>query len=369
MRVMFTENSSRLPVTAAQWGALVEKSPACTIFQTYEWFDSWWHAYGSRHRIFMPALFDGDELVGLAPLVRSRGPLGLRQLEFASSQNADYQAIVVKADSERVVSWEFCKFLQRHRSEWDMVVLRNLPLDSPALAVMRDQLAAAGLRLIELERIVCPTLVMSGREDEISRLLDKYSFRRRIKALERLGPLGFQVLNGSDAIDAALPILFAQHRRRWTATGMASQFDDSATRKFYRHLAHALDRRGWLHFSLLSCGDKVVACHLGFKYRRRLYWYKPSFDPDYSRYSPGLVLLHRLMTDALALGLEELDFTVGEEQFKQRFANSRRTNVNMRIFHSPVLHAAGLAYGHARITARDLYRRARRVGPSMTPRG
>jgi CelD/BcsL family acetyltransferase involved in cellulose biosynthesis len=89
-----------------------------------------------------------------------------------------------------------------------------------------------------------------------------------------------------------------------------------------------------------------------------LYWYKPSFDPAYSRHSPGLVLLHYLVKDAVERGLDEFDFTVGAESFKLRFANEIRTNARFRVFHNGTYYAAALAYGRARRESGRWLRRA-----------
>ena len=75
-------NLADLPVDHKQWNALVAETAGATVFQTYEWFECWWKAFGSRHELFLVTLLDNDSLVGIAPLMLVRR-IRLRQLELS----------------------------------------------------------------------------------------------------------------------------------------------------------------------------------------------------------------------------------------------------------------------------------------------
>ena len=341
------------------WNDLVSASLDRTVFQTYEWCAAWWDAFGER---FSPQVFtarDAEAIVGLAPFMISRNPLGLRQVEFLANGRADYHGLTARPGYEPAVARALVQTISGSRDQWDMVILENLPRDSQMSRLLRTELASTGLHYFELDPVACPAVILHGYEKTILERLDRYSIRRKIRSIQGVGPVRYDVVNGDEAVSALLPTLFDQHRRRWNALGQRSQFEDEQTRSFFRSLALALDRKGWLHFSKLTCGKQVVACHLGFQYCGRLYWYKPSFDPSYSRHSPGLVLLHYLVKDAVERGLDEFDFTVGAESFKLRFANEIRTNARIRVFHNRTYYAAALAYGRARRESGRCLRRAR----------
>jgi CelD/BcsL family acetyltransferase involved in cellulose biosynthesis len=77
-----------------------------------------------------------------------------------------------------------------------------------------------------------------------------------------------------------------------------------------------------------------IAFHFGFDYFGSLIWYKPSFDVRYAEHSPGLLLTRKIIEDGLQRSKRELDFTIGEEAFKDRFANVSRFNVTLSVYHS-----------------------------------
>jgi CelD/BcsL family acetyltransferase involved in cellulose biosynthesis len=72
--------------------------------------------------------------------------------------------------------------------------------------------------------------------------------------------------------------------------------------------------------------------HFGFEFGDRLTWYKPAFDVEFAKHSPGEVLIKYLLEYALERKVGELDFTIGEEAFKYRFANHVRANYAVRAF-------------------------------------
>ena len=128
-------------------------------------------------------------------------------------------------------------------------------------------------------------------------------------------------------------------------------------------MADTLGKAGWLHFSMIECGTKPAAYHFGFCYNGALSWYKPSFDHEFAGQSPGTVLIRYLIEDASSRKLRELDFSGGEEPFKDRFSNNRRTNLNLRVFSRRSLHLAFTTAARLRDMAGRAWRAKRRLIP------
>jgi CelD/BcsL family acetyltransferase involved in cellulose biosynthesis len=60
---------------APAWGRLYRRCSAATPFQSHAWLHSWWLSYGTRGRLALVVVRDGDELRAAAPLMRVRRPL------------------------------------------------------------------------------------------------------------------------------------------------------------------------------------------------------------------------------------------------------------------------------------------------------
>ena len=87
---------------------------------------------------------------------------------------------------------------------------------------------------------------------------------------------------------------------------------------------------------VLSVGGKPAAMHFGFHHPDAIYWYKPAFDLELSKGSPGRVLLAHLFARADAQGLDRVDLLKGTEDYKTDWANhSRETITSTLIARTP----------------------------------
>jgi len=346
-----------LPVSREQWNALAGATPGATLFQTYEWFQCWWNAFGAGKELFCATIWEDGSLLGIVPLMRFRR-YGIRHLEFVGSPNGDYQDFIL-GDRSAALLPEIARFLYAERGQWDTLVLRNLPMESPTHHALPGLMRDAGLHATDLERVACPTLQLASRGEATHKLIDRYSIRRRIKAMRQRGEISFRRITTKQELEAHLPQFFEQYVERRRGSPAARTFLRADVRDFFERLSDAMLTAGWLHFSALALDGHPAAYHLGFEYRGRLYWYKPSFDPALRSLSPGLVLLHFLIRDAVERHLDELDFTVGAEPFKYRYSNAERTNANVRVFRSRIHYATFLAVARLRGTASRLRRATR----------
>jgi len=330
IRFVLSRQLEELPVDRQQWNALAAETAGASVFQTYEWFESWWTALGGKNELCVVTMWDSEALVGIAPLMIERHR-GLRYLEFVGSPNADYQDFILGSQPGEVLA-ALATFLASQRRAWDMMALRNLPTESITRRKFPGLLNATGIDTTDNELIACPTLEIATQPDEVRRRLNAYSFRRRVRQLSGLGELQYTRLSATEELDHYLPLFFAQYIEQRTGSRAAKFFSRPDAREFYSTLARSMLRAGWLHFSVLKCGGRPVSFHFGFEYGGRLYWYKPCYDPAVGRMSPGKVLLSHLIRDALERNLDELDFTVGAEPFKYRYTRTQRTNVTLRAF-------------------------------------
>jgi len=76
--------------------------------------------------------------------------------------------------------------------------------------------------------------------------------------------------------------------------------------------------------SALYAGEHLVAAHLGLRSEEVLHWWITAYNPEFSKYSPGAVLLVRLMEESARRGLKEIDLGKGDEPYKASFQSDAR---------------------------------------------
>jgi hypothetical protein len=141
--------------------------------------------------------------------------------------------------------------------------------------------------------------------------------RQRRRLEKDVGPVRFQLDDPRpEVFDTCVQWKSSQYR----ATGLTDMFADPRNVALFRRLRE----RGVLLVSSLFAGDKLLAAHFGSSSDRRLGWWVPAYDPAYSKYSPGRLLLEELMKASQARGDLEFDFLIGDEAYKFHFATHNR---------------------------------------------
>jgi CelD/BcsL family acetyltransferase involved in cellulose biosynthesis len=143
---------------------------------------------------------------------------------------------------------------------------------------------------------------------------------RRARQIERsLGPLRFE---WDDHDPALLDLLMQWKSLQYQRTSARDLFAEPWARAAL-HAFHELDDDPECtgHLATLRAGDHVVAMHFGIARGPVLHYWFPVYDTEFSKYSPGNVLLHEMITAAPARGITLVDLGRGDQEYKRRVAN------------------------------------------------
>ena len=112
---------------------------------------------------------------------------------------------------------------------------------------------------------------------------------------------------------------------KWkSAQYLASGYDDLFADAKNRRLFTELQARNLVLVSSLSAGGNVIAVHLGASHEGSLYWWIPSYGPEFGKFSPGRLLLESLIKASFERGDKEFDFLIGDEAYKWNYATHTR---------------------------------------------
>ncbi|MES9616727.1 GNAT family N-acetyltransferase [Streptomyces tuirus] len=104
----------------------------------------------------------------------------------------------------------------------------------------------------------------------------------------------------------------AQYRR----TGRSDRFAQRWIRQLVQDLFHHHSGPFAGILSVLYADGAPVAAHFGLRSDKVLACWFPAYDPDYSRYSPGLILHLHMAEAAAADGIAYLDLGRGRKEYK-----------------------------------------------------
>jgi len=135
------------------------------------------------------------------------------------------------------------------------------------------------------------------------------------RKLEReQGKLTFKLHDAGNTLEQVLSWKSAQYLR----SGIVDVFASRWTRELLQNLSR-IDTPDFAGVcSGLRAGDRLIAAHVGMRSRHVLHYWFPAYDPEFAKYSTGIILLLRIAEAAAALGVRLLDLGKGDEQYKER---------------------------------------------------
>ncbi|GGZ63293.1 hypothetical protein GCM10010387_65890 [Streptomyces inusitatus] len=124
---------------------------------------------------------------------------------------------------------------------------------------------------------------------------------------------------------AALRTLMEWKSAQYRRTGRGDRFAKGWINELAR-LLHGSTAPGCSGvLSVLYAADRPVAAHFGLRSRTVLAYWFPAYDPEFARYSPGLILLLRMARASAAAGTHLLDLGRGPARYKESLSTGRLT--------------------------------------------
>ncbi len=337
----------------ARWEMLLRRSAFPTPFMTCDWHRVWWQHFqeGDLHLV---GWFEGDELVGLAPLYVSDGSVHCCLRPVGGVEIADYLDILAVAGREEEIYSAFLEHLESPDAPpWTEVELINLPEATPTHRRLPTLAQERGWWAWMSVEDVCPVIPLPDTFDGYLQRLDKkqrHEVRRKRRRLFRFATeVQHHVVREGEDLQAAMDIFVDLHRRSHPDK---AAFMTPRMEAFFRAMADMARARGWLHLSFLEVDGHAVATLLCFDYDDRRMVYNSGFDPEAAaELSPGWNLVVFEIEDAINQGLRIFDFLQGDEEYKFRLGavsthvyrvRLRREPLPLRAMEEPVAASANI---------------------------
>ena len=295
-----------------EWCALLSRCPDATPFQHPGWLIPWWRYFGSGDLLTLAIRVDG-QLVALAPMFLHDWA-GRRQITLLGTGTSDYLDIV--ADPRHASEAMRCVYdcLQRQRDRWDTCDWQDLLSGS---AIMRTLPAEFSVEESKSEPCVAVPLPEGTPADWFAALPHglRRNLRRYRQHLETRGTVECTRCD-SDPDGALLRALFDLHTQRWQHKGGEGVLGSESLYYFHREVCQELGIAGLLRFYIIRMADRIVAIIYGYCFRNTFYSYLGGFDPELTPFSPGSLILHYGISQAMEERVRRWDFLRGEERYK-----------------------------------------------------
>lgn len=307
---------SQLSAMSGEWWALWHAVPHATPFSSPAWLLCWARHYAPE-RTRAIAIREHGVLVALLPFFTWRGALLL-----AGTGPTDYgEALILPGREELAQTLLHSLTTQAAAPACTRIDLQQLTPDSPLLHATASQ----GWRSEIVEGDVCPVACALGEDGMqcASRAL-RAELRRSLRKLQQQGEVELGGARAGELRSAARTLEWL-HGRRWRQRGERGKLADPLMCAFLRSLIPELERADLLRFCRLKCAQRPLAAALVMQRGDAAHFYLTGFDPEWSRYSPGLLTIAEAMRAAFAEGAREFHFLRGSEPYKYRLGAQDRS--------------------------------------------
>jgi CelD/BcsL family acetyltransferase involved in cellulose biosynthesis len=302
---------------AGTWDDFVRVMPRPSPLLLHGWLQEWWRHYGGSGELAVQAAFRDGKLVAALPLCVQRRR-GLKVLTFLGGDQSPLADLLL---AEREDQSTAVALAQRAAgSKHDFADFFGLPSDSRLAAA----LGPASLHMIM--RAEAPVMDLTGgdwntvyRAKTTSKKRGQH--RRRRRQLAALGRLETTVARTAEELAPALEDAFVLHKRRWRGRPDQSGFTTSTGMRFQRRATAALAEVDVPRIVTLKLDGRPIAFAYYFALEERMICHRLAFDPEFERYSPGLVNRFDALEIATSEGAKRVEFLGGTERYKMELAD------------------------------------------------
>jgi CelD/BcsL family acetyltransferase involved in cellulose biosynthesis len=315
VNVEIIRDAAKFEMLRDAWQALAGRA-ALSPFQNFDWLRSWMNTVGSDGRsICVVVMREGETLLATMPLT-IRKYNGIRLLEWMGAKATDYNDILM--DPQLDVS-ETCARLWECLEKdagFDVARFGQVRTDAKIYAFLEAKKpwieTREGSVVISLTQ-KSSTEWLAGRSPKAREQIN-YGLRR----MKRTG-FEYHVCEPSENLTVVMDALIEQKRAWLKARNIEGLVSDEKGERFVRDAVKEMAMSGSLHLSVIRSEQHIAACHFGFMNAGVLYYYMPTYDPEFSKYSFGNLLRESLIMWACDHQLNTFDMLLGEHEYKSQY--------------------------------------------------
>ncbi len=282
---------------APEWETLWQNDKTATPFQHPAWLIPWTkHLWGGGELILMEER-EAGKLTGLLPLFR--WGQDKTTVSLLGAGVSDYGGIL---GSFRNLQLPPDAILEEVRSP--LAPCSN----TPGAVTVRE-------RLLTEPCSVCPVLELANYPQTLNPKL-KQDLHRAQNKIAKQSPTYTQTTDPE--------VFLTLHAKRW------NQSPEPKLQAFQTEVIQNFAARNLLRLHLLTLNRIPAAAIFAIKAHATLYCYLTAYDPQFTKLSPGAVLLAHAIEEAKSEGLQEVDFLRGPEPYKYLWGAKDRINYRVR---------------------------------------
>ncbi len=312
------------PEAYAMHRALAAEAVAFGAAQGPHWTEAW-GAQNESELVYVVLVEEGQPVLSLPLEIRRDRHVTVATIPGGSHANGSFPALRQGFKAELDMD-ELGRTLRDHCPEIDVLALERM---RPSMSdVANPFLPHATNTSVDAD-------LAADLEGGFGAWLDRNSGKNKRKkhrqdhdAMAAEGVVNIKVVRSPLEAKALLDTFFAMKGRRFTEIGVEDVFADAAVQRFFHRLVREglTDTANRFDLTVLRVGQRVIAIAGHSILPDRMVCEFSSFEPietPIRSVSPSLYMHYESIERAAQAGLRYYDFSVGEDEYKKRWCDTR----------------------------------------------
>lgn len=321
LRGILVDDAEKLEPYRHAWDALAVSH--CLPYCSPAWMLSWWrHVAPANALLRTILLFDGNDLVGVAPLFLDRGVGGLIRCRVLGARTSSLDLLVAKG-FEREAGAIVAELVGCSEPSPDLVMLEGVPRDRDWPRFLEESWPRGRMRSYRQFTQPAPRAHLDGRTYDEWFQSRSYHFRKSMRHyLRQLEEAGGTIRLGTDAIELRRDLeSFARlHYQRWMSRG-GSGVLNARVQRMLEDVAGQLTGQQRFRIVSIEVGGETIGSIICVSAGGEAAAWSSGFDERWSRFEPSILAMLAAFRYALTFGDSTLDLGAGGQPYKYRFSD------------------------------------------------
>jgi CelD/BcsL family acetyltransferase involved in cellulose biosynthesis len=324
VRVEWTTDITRLAALEGAWRELEMAVQHRTHVSTFDFLYPWYRHYAGDYggMPLVGAAWEGDRLVGVAPLTRRRGTLGripVTRVDFAPNDSIAGEFLL--PDDRPEIAAAFIESLSA-QPRFDVICLNGFDAASPLLPALESAAHVHRFSIEREEHAFAMVDLRNGYEAYWKGLTGdtRRKLNHRARKIRSLGAAVAGALPAHTVADAedSLVRLIAITEASYKLQGrhLARHHRD-----FLAELVRRFASRGMLSLPILTIGGRDAAFILGVIDRGCFYDVTLSYDESFAPLGPGMYLMQETLKQFADAGIHTV-ISHGAHEYKRTWSTA-----------------------------------------------
>ncbi len=337
-------NNDEIKESREVWSNLVKSMKEPSVFLTWEWITTWLDHYGKHYKPLVLFIQDESRIVSIIPLAQrytrlKNGFLKARVISFCGSMEIypDQLDIICENDKADIYIKMVLDYFTNNYTSWDIIHLALLSGEGNLSKWLQSNYKRSDLHLLNKSR--APFIKLENSIDIILNGFNskkKYNLKREMKILCEKKGATFKAIKTQSEMERGIEDLFRLHTERTKEKRIRSTFDEESILNFHRDIAKIFLDLGWLSLYLLICNNNVISASYGFIFEKKYYYYQTGLSPEWQQFSPGKMLIFKILENIHDENINEFDFLSGDEVYKTYWTKYSRLLLTLNLYNNNI---------------------------------